>query len=469
MGAAAGISRSALFRTPGTAFARRRAGRDAFALAACRTGLRGGAAQHRRFRRAHRRAPGAPDRAPRASGDDPGGPERAALGARGRHAAGAEGAAVGIRGAGAFLARVDLRSRRRASEARESRPMNARITAAVIASLGLSLAAAAAERKPAATVGDLNRKPVEIRRDGPATPTPAGRAMENYRRFLELQRTDPTQRADALRRLGDLSLESGELERMENEVSRIDLGGGEAIGLYTTLLKAHPDYPRNDQVLYQLARAYETTGQPDKALATLDDVVKRYPSSRDLDEVHFRRGELLFSAQRYREAEAAYAAVVKAGASRQFYQQGLYKQGWSLFKQSLNEESLPVFAKLLDLKLRSPQAAEGARRLDTLARADRELVDDTLRVMAVTFSTTDGTKPLDDFITRSGNPPWSSLLYSRLGDLYVEKQRFQDGAATYRAFVERDPNDEASPGLAMQAIEAYRKGGFAQLVLDGKR
>ena len=38
--------------------------------------------------------------------------------------------------------------------------------------------------------------------------------------------------------------------------------GAEAIKLYTSLLKAYPDYPRNDQVLYQLARAYETTGQP---------------------------------------------------------------------------------------------------------------------------------------------------------------------------------------------------------------
>ena len=39
----------------------------------------------------------------------------------------------------------------------------------------------------------------------------------------------------------------------------------------------------------------------------------------------------------------------------------------------------------------------------------------------------------------------------------------------YRAFVTREPNSEFSPGLSMQAIEAYRKGGFTQLVLDGKR
>ncbi|HEV7631959.1 MAG TPA: tetratricopeptide repeat protein [Steroidobacteraceae bacterium] len=326
----------------------------------------------------------------------------------------------------------------------------------------------AAKEAAAPTIKDLTKRKVEIRKDAPVESN-AGKAMENYRRFLELQKTDPAQRAEALRRLGDLSLESGELERLESEVTRVDLGGAEAIRLYTSLLKAHPDYPRNDQVLYQLARAYETTGQPEKALATLDDIVQRFPNTREIGEVQFRRGEILFSAMRYREAEQAYAIVARQGATSSFYQQSLYKQGWALFKQGLNDESLPVFARLLDLKLNDRAKAGGLVRLEDLARADREIVDDTLRVMSVTFSYQDGVAPLDQFVTRIGNPPYAALLYSRLGDLYVDKQRFQDAAASYRAFVNRDPNNEYSPGLAMQAIEAYRKGGFGQLVLDGKR
>ncbi len=97
------------------------------------------------------------------------------------------------------------------------------------------------------------------------------------------------------------------------------------------------------------------------------------------------------------------------------------------------------------------------------------MIEDTLRVMSVTFSYTDGVEPLNKFVNQIGSPAYSPLLYSRLGDLYVDKQRYQDGAAAYRAFVARDPNNEFSPTLSSQAIEAYRKGGFAQLVLDGKR
>jgi len=342
-----------------------------------------------------------------------------------------------------------------------------RLTVLALIGAGFALGAVGAEASKDATLKDLQKRKVEIRKDSP-TDSNAAKAMDNYRRFLDLQKTDPKLQAEAMRRLGDLSLESGELERLEAEAGRVDLGGAEAIRLYTLLLKAHPDYPRNDQVLYQLARAYETTGQSVQALATLDSIVKRFPQSREMAEVQFRRGELLFSAMKYREAELAYAEVTKAGAGS-FYQQGLYKQGWALFKQNLNDESLPVFAKLLDVKLRDARAARGFRAPENLARADREIVDDTLRVMSVMFSYEDGIEPLNKFVDRIGSPPYAALLYARLGDLYVEKQRYQDGAATYRAFVAREPNNEYSPTLSTQAIEAYRKGGFAQLVLDGKR
>ncbi len=321
----------------------------------------------------------------------------------------------------------------------------------------------------APTIGDLNAQSVEVS-PAPARSGGPSKAMENYREFLKLQNADPKMRAEALRRLGDLNLESGELERMANEVTQLDLAGAEAIRLYSTLLKAYPNYPRNDQVLYQLARAYETTGQPAPALATLDTIAARYPKSRDIAEVQFRRGEILFSNHRYAEAQAAYEAVLARGrGGSSFYVQSLYKHGWSQFKQGMNEDSLKSFADLLDLTLTDPNNAARMRPWESLGRADRELAEDTLRVMSITFSYLDGAKSLDEFITHRGHtPPYAWMLYSRLGDLYVDKQRYQDAAATYRAFVSRDPVNEHAPTLSMAAIEAYRKGGFADLMLQGK-
>jgi TolA-binding protein len=314
------------------------------------------------------------------------------------------------------------------------------------------------------TIKDLKSKDIQIHKDSKVDAS-SSKAMDNYRRFLELQKTDPALRAEALRRLGDLNLDAGDIERMEKEVGLVDLQSGEAIKLYSTLLKAYPDYARNDQVLYQLARAYETTGQPEQALATLDHIVQKYPNSPSLDEVQFRRGELLFSAKRYPEAERAYAVVIQRGKSSDYYEQSLYKHGWSLFKQSMTDESLSSFAGVLDLTLvRNGKSVP----IENLKRADRELVEDTLRVMAIAFSYGDGAGSIEAFLKRHGDAPYSYLLYARLGDLYVDKQRYQDAATTYLAYVKRDPYSDQAPNLAMQAIDAYGKGGFADLVLQGK-
>jgi tetratricopeptide (TPR) repeat protein len=346
-------------------------------------------------------------------------------------------------------------------------------TRATLAMLALSALAVGAVQaappvKPAPTIGELDASSVTVQTNTAPTGG-AAKAMENYRQFLKLQNTDPKQRAEALRRLGDLNLESGELERMASEVTQLDLQGAEAIRLYGTLLKAYPDYPRNDQVLYQLARAYETTGQSEQALATLDMIVARYPQSRDIAEVQFRRGELLFSNRHYADAQHAYEAVLAHGhSSSNFYIQSLYKRGWSLFKQGQNEDSLQSFGDLLDLVLVDPRDPARMRDWNALGRADRELVDDTLRVMSIAFGYLEGAKSLDEFAAHRGRIPYAYLLYTRLGDLYVEKQRYQDAAATYRAFASRDPVDEHAPVLTNAAIEAYRKGGFADLMLDGK-
>jgi cellulose synthase operon protein C len=352
----------------------------------------------------------------------------------------------------------------------------ARLTCSAAILLGVLLGPStlsAAPKKPA-TIKDLDNQQVDVSPDPPQN-VDAAKTMASYKRFLDLNAGDAALRAEALRRLGDLNLESSESERIERELATNEgLRATEAIHLYTALLKTYPKYERNDSVLYQLARAYELNAQPERALNSLDQLVAQYPSSHFIDEAQFRRGEILFSDKAYPKAQAAYEAVIKVGSTSGFYNQSLYKHGWSLFKQGENERSLDSFAGVLDSVLTSKRDPNTLIEIDTLTRANRELVEDTFRVMSITFSYLDGPKTIQDFVRhrtpQGGLPrPYSYLLYARLGDLYMEKERYTDAADSYRAFVSQDRNNEKAPLLETQAIEAYQKGGFPQLVLQGKK
>ena len=163
------------------------------------------------------------------------------------------------------------------------------------------------------TIESLEKKTVTIR-PGRVIVDSSDLARDNYRAFLGLATDDPELRAEALRRLGDLELESTEALELAENIEALGSGGyNNAAGLYQQLLESYPDYRRNDTVLYQLARAYEVGGRTDEALEVLNELVSKFPDTALIDEVQFRRGEMLFLRKDYNNAEAAYQDVRKYG------------------------------------------------------------------------------------------------------------------------------------------------------------
>jgi len=78
--------------------------------------------------------------------------------------------------------------------------------------------------------------------------------------------------------------------------------------------------------------------------------------------------------------------------------------------------------------------------------------------MSITFSYNDGAASLGQYMGQRGERPYAWLLYSRLGDLYVDKQRYQDAANVYRAYVARDPYSDHAPDLDMAGDRGLRQG-----------
>ena len=326
-----------------------------------------------------------------------------------------------------------------------------------------------AEIKKKDTIKSLEKKTYQVR-PGNLIVNSTDKARNNYRAFLDLVSDDPQLRAEAMRRLGDLELEATEAQELVENVDSLNHAGYEgAVTLFHRLLETYPDYRRNDSVLYQLGRAYETAGKPDEALRTLNELVERYPNTETIDEIQFRRGELLFPRKNYGDAEEAYQAVVSYGEASRFYEQSLYKLGWSQFKLAMHEDSLIPFFDLLDRKVTGVEIKEGEKRLEDLSRAERELVEDTFRVLSISFSYMEGSESIDDFLDGRGHPEFAYIIYMNLGDLYLEKERFVDAAETYHAFVRQDPNHPKAPLLQVEVIEAYKRGGFPSLVLEGKK
>lgn len=249
-----------------------------------------------------------------------------------------------------------------------------------------------------------------------------------------------------------------------DENAELQGDAGEAVKLYKKLLAKYPHYERNDQVLYQLSRAYEELGMVDEAMKVMSQIPRDYPKSRYFDEIQFRIGEYHFTRKKFLDAEDAYKSVVDLGPGSAFHELSLYKLGWSFYKQEMYEDALHRFVALLDHKIRTGYDPENAK--DPL---EQKRVEDTYYVISLAFSNQGGPEAVTSYFNKHGKRSYEADVYGNLGEYYLEKRRYNDAAVSYKSFVRQNPYHKVSPHYDTRVIDIYKKGAFPRLVIDANK
>jgi tetratricopeptide (TPR) repeat protein len=385
---------------------------------------------------------------------------------------------------------------------------------AVVCAFAFIAGCASRVTKPVATTGTLAELR-NVRPDVQEVRVEQGleQAMQNYRRFLD-ETPQTAMTPEAMRRLADLQLEkqfgihTGNTRPKEMAApqpaqalavavaAKTDAAAGaretdqdferrttaeaatpaavsasgdaqgplEAIEIYKKLLTEYPSYKNSDQVLYQMARAYDELGRTEEAMDTMERLITANPDSAHYDEVQYRRGEFFFTRRKFRDAENAYSAVINLGKNSSFYELALYKLGWTFYKQDLYEEALQKYMALLDYKVSIGYDFDQAHEQE-----DERRVADTFRVISLSFSNLGGPDAVKSYYSMFGTRSYEDRVYNNLGEHYLEKLRYDDAAKTYKTFVSLYPFHRSAPRFSMRIVDTFTKGGFPQLVLESKR
>jgi cellulose synthase operon protein C len=292
----------------------------------------------------------------------------------------------------------------------------------------------------------------------------AERAVENYRRLLELA-PDVETRNEAQRRLADLQVQ---IEDSRGATVESEKSLQEAIALYNKLLYADPDSKDNDRIFYQLARAQQNLGETEAAIDTLRRLGERHPNSNLAGDARFRRAELLFYLSRYAEAEADYRVVMDLKDATPFFEPAQYKYGWSQYKQSKYDEAIATFFDILDRELPQGELFEPEPALAQVDKTKNDLVRDSLRVVTLALGALGGGPALNEYLAAHGDPRFTPLVYAALGEALLEKERYTDAAGAYAAFIQRYGRSPLAPAFQSRVIGVYADGGFRDLVVQEK-
>ncbi|MDX9739560.1 MAG: tetratricopeptide repeat protein [Gammaproteobacteria bacterium] len=330
--------------------------------------------------------------------------------------------------------------------------------AVVMGSISI-LMAACASSPPATSQADLTLKsldeqPTVVLREVASSDLQL--AQDSYRAYAAIT-ADQARREYALRRIADLQLAIGEEALASGRPHRQAFA--DAVVAFQELLRQYPDHARADEVHYQIARAWDNAGDEARSLAALKHVTDRYPDSPLYAESQFRRGEILFARRDYAAAQTAYTAVLAANDGGVFQDQARYKRGWSFYLRGAVPEALADFMAVLARSLVSGSEFRTHLALESLPRTQRELVDDTLRVISLGFARQGGANAVTAWFERHGGAPFEPLVYSRLAEHYLAERQYEQAADTLHAFVARHPLHEQAPLFQIRVAEIYDRAG----------
>ena len=306
-------------------------------------------------------------------------------------------------------------------------------------------------------------------------------AIENYRAYIALLPEGPAKQ-QAMRRLADLLVTQGPQEldvTTTRTTATADYGPGDGLdgssgptGLYTELLASEDSAEGKDVLRYQLARAYLNDGKPGKAVEALRQLVQDHPDSKLVGEANLRRGELQFIRKNFDDSRQAYEAVLADAKAASYHEQALYKLGWSLYKLERYEDALDRLHELLDPRIPKTSLSIADTQFDPhlsdLPRAKRELIQDALRVSSLSLAWLEASKSIDDYLASRPKRHYESLLYARLGELYLSSERYSDAARTWQSFVDKHVSHPHSPLFSAHVIDAWEGAGLLQPVLEAK-
>lgn len=234
----------------------------------------------------------------------------------------------------------------------------------------------------------------------------------------------------------------------------------EATKAYRDILEKYPNSPDNAEILYQLSKAYDNEGLQDEALDALTKLAVRYPNYINISEANFRKGDIHFSRQEYRESLEAYSKVVASG-NKNLELNSHYMVGWSRYKLLQYRQSIDSFTFVLNSLL------SNGDNVDVLGVKEKPLVEDSISSISLALDKIGGAGEVSA-IPALAKQEYVWRVYDNLGDYYLSKELYEQSASTFRLYVNEYQYADKAPDLSVKLIDVYIAGGFAQQSLVEK-
>ncbi len=237
-------------------------------------------------------------------------------------------------------------------------------------------------------------------------------------------------------------------ERPEPQANhrRSDLYRNEAIKLYRRILKEYENYPRNDEVLFNLAYNMYETDRKKEAVALYWELIRKYPNSRFVPDAYLQMGEHFFNSNKVFNAQKAYQEAYNRGDHRiQIF--ATYKLAWCDYNLGEYEAALQKFKTVID-------DAEAQERKNPAMAGKIQLKEEALRDMVLTYAMLDSVEPAIQYYEKHAGKQAVKWI-ARLADTFYGAGKNEEAILVYRHLLNVDPYNKNAPSYQSNIVRAY--------------
>ncbi|KAA3658793.1 MAG: hypothetical protein DWQ10_10395 [Calditrichaeota bacterium] len=217
----------------------------------------------------------------------------------------------------------------------------------------------------------------------------------------------------------------------------------------TELLNAFPTAEFLDKVLYRIAYCYFEAGEKMSSVEYFSRLIANHPESQYKEEARFRLGEIHFEKHQYEEAAAIYSNLL-LDYDGPFFNMALYKLGWSYYNTNQYDKAISAFIFLID---DLSQAAEAST--DSLKGESSDLREEAVTYVAECFAELGGARIAERFLENMGEKEYSGAIFIRLGELYEERNFYEEASQTYELMLKIWPFSPRAPETQEKIIQGY--------------
>ncbi|MBT7618978.1 MAG: tetratricopeptide repeat protein, partial [Calditrichaeota bacterium] len=328
--------------------------------------------------------------------------------------------------------------------------------------------------------------------------------IKNYRRdlikkglkILQEQTANPENRTDPARRdaIAGLYFRFTELTYQESydlfleetgnyidEMNRLSESNPSAA---SRLVPPEPDYSRVMAMYQKVVDEYPTSEYADDALYNIGVLTSESPSEIDrtnanrifetLISIYPESNYVLNSLRRIGDyyfqppindlesAALAFNQILQQFQDSKYYQEALYKLGWTYYRMSDLPQAVEYFASVLDI---SYAGDEGGLDAGTLLDIANESINYLGICYAIDPVEWDGAGVDNLAIWLENNPvrkdKYGADVVLQLGDIYnIQLGRYMKAAETYYKFLEVFPLDDRAPEVQAKIVDLYQEGNI---------